>query len=224
VTRLPPEFQPFFRRLRRHNRRPWYHAHKAEFLAYAKEPFDELVEALIHRIGTVEPAVRSLTPADCTFRLARDTRFSRDKTPYKLFLAAVVGPGGRKHLGAPAFYFQAGADGLAVGGGAYAPDKGGLLAIRRAIVRDGARLERLLAAAPFRHLYGELQGERNKRLPPEFANAVRRFPLVANKQFYYWAEYDDPAIVSRRDLVDLLMRHYRAGRPLNAWLADALRR
>jgi len=111
-----------------------------------RRPFEELVEELIFRIGAADPSVRGLTPREAIFRLARDIRFTRDKTPYKLFSAAVIAPGGRKQSRAPGFYFEIGADRIGVAGGIYQPDKETLLRIRRAIASRGAELERLLAA------------------------------------------------------------------------------
>jgi uncharacterized protein (TIGR02453 family) len=216
---LTPDYTRFFRGLARNNRRPWYHAHKAEFDEHVRRPFEELVEEMIHRIGAVEPAVRALTAREAIFRLARDIRFTKDKTPYKLFCAAVIAPGGRKQSRAPAFYFEIGADRIGIAGGIYQPDKETLLRIRRAIAERGVELERLLAARTFRRVYGELQGERNVRLPPEFAPVAVRHPLVAHRQFYYWVEYGGKR---RGEIADFLMRHYRAGRPVSAWLAGAV--
>jgi hypothetical protein len=58
--------------------------------------------------------------------------------------------------------------------------------------------------------------------PKEFASEVERYPLIANKQFYYFAEYGDPCMVMRRDLADVVMRHYEAGLEVNGFLARAL--
>jgi uncharacterized protein (TIGR02453 family) len=218
---LTPAYSRFFRGLARNNRRPWYHAHKAEYDEHVRRPFEELVEQMIHRIGAVAPEVRGLTAREATFRLARDIRFTKDKTPYKLFSAAVIAPGGRNQSRAPGFYFEVAADRIGVAGGIYQPDKETLLRIRRAIAARGEALERLLAAPSFRRVFGTLQGERNVRLPPEFAPVVGRHPLVAHRQFYFWVERARPA---RGRVADLLMRHYEAGRPVSSWLADAVSR
>lgn len=215
-----PEFSRFFRHLARNNRRPWYHAHKAEYETHVKVPFGLFVEEMIERIAALDPGMRCEAHA-ATFRLARDTRFSKDKTPYKTVASAVIGPGGRKSP-LPGFYFQFGADGLGLAGGAYQPDRDALFGIRRAIRDDGATLNRLLRNRAFKRLFGSLQGDRNVRLPPEFAAAADEFPLLFNKQFYYWREYEAPDLLLRRDLGEFLMRHYRAGRAINAWLTRAM--
>ena len=217
-----PEFTRFFRRLARHNTREWFHTHRDDFVRHLKEPFEEFAGEMIERIAALDPAMRC-EPQEAIFRLARDTRFSRDKTPYKTHLGAVIAPDGRKTRAA-AFYFQLGADGLGIAGGVYQPDRGQLFAIRQAIRDDGATLDRLVRDRTFRRLLGSLQGERNVRLAPEFTAAADRFPLLYHKQFYTWVEHPDPAVVERRDLAEFLMRHYRAGRALQAWLNRALGR
>ena len=114
-----------------------------------------------------------------------------------------------------ALYFHFGVDGIGIGGGIYQPDRENLSRIRRAIKRDGEVLVRALNRKRFKDLYGSLQGERNVRLPVEFASEVERYPLIANKQFYYYVEYADPRMVLRKDLADLVMRHYEVGREVN---------
>jgi uncharacterized protein (TIGR02453 family) len=217
-----PEFTRFFRGLARHNTRAWYQAHRDEFVRYLKEPFEDFVGEMIERVAALDPSMRC-EPKEAIFRLARDTRFSNDKTPYKTHLGAVIAPDGRKTRAA-AFYVELGAGGLGIATGVYQPDKAQLYAIRETIRDDGASLERLLTDRAFRRLFGELQGDRNVRLPPEFAAAARRFPLLYQKQFYTWAEYPDPATIERRDLAEFVMRHYRAGRAVNAWFTRALAR
>jgi uncharacterized protein (TIGR02453 family) len=214
------EFIRFFRQLERTNTRPWYHAHKAAYEQWVKEPFHDFVGEMIERIAAIDAEMRC-EPREAIFRLARDTRFSKDKTPYKLHVGAVIGPDGRKSR-RPAFYFQLGASGVGIAGGAYKPDKAQLYAIREAIRDDGATLDKLLRARTFRRVWGALQGERNVRLPAEFADAADRFPLLFHKQLYTWVEYDDPDTVLRRDLATFLVRHYQAGRAVYAWLAKAV--
>lgn len=220
MSYFTPEFHRFFRRLRRNNRRAWYHAHKAEYERWVRDPFTDFVGEMIERIAALDPAMRC-EPREAVFRLARDTRFTRDKTPYKLHVGAVIGPDGRKTRRA-SFYFQLGVTGVGVAGGVYQPDRDQLYAIREAIRDDGATLNRLLRDRRFRRVCGALQGDRNVRLPAEFAGAAERFPLLFHKQFYTWVEYDDPGTILRRDLAAFLMRHYEAGRAVYAWLDRAV--
>jgi uncharacterized protein (TIGR02453 family) len=215
-----PPFPSFFRGLARRNTRPWFHAHRAEYERDVKEPFADFVGEMIERVAALDPTMRC-EPREAMFRIARDTRFSTDKTPYKTHVSAVIGPDGRKTR-VPAFYFQLGAGGLGIAAGLYRPDRDQVYAVREAIRDDGATLARLLRNRSFRGLWGELQGERNIRLPGEFTAAAEPFPVMYHKQFYCWAEYAGAAPILRRDLADFLMRHYRATRPVLAWLRKAV--
>lgn len=222
MTHFGPEYVDYFRRLKRNNRREWFHANKQVYEEHVREPFREFVGEIIKRIGAIEGDL-GLEPKDAIFRIARDARFSKDKTPYKTHMAAAIVRGGGKNAGLPGFYFQFGAEGLAFAGGLHTPDAAAVAKVRRAMLNDGATFAKLLRAKAFKDLYGALAGEQNKRLAPEFAAVADKWPFIAHKQFYCWAGYDDPQQVLSPDLVQLTLRHYRAGAGISAFLRDALR-
>lgn len=214
------DFMKFMRGLAKNNDREWFKGHKDDFERHVKEPFAEFVGEMIHRIQAVDPAV-VLEPKDAIFRIHRDTRFGKDKTPYKTNVSAVITRTGRKDLQYPSIYLQLGAQELGIAGGAHSPDKENLLAIRRAIQADAAGFKRITGAKRFKELCGELQGDKNKILPPEFKGDADRIPWLANKQFYYWASYPGSEAL-RDDLPEFVMKHYRASQPLNAFLKKAI--
>jgi uncharacterized protein (TIGR02453 family) len=218
-THFSKDYLTFLRALDRNNNREWFKANKARFEQSVKAPFTDFVDEIIHRVGALDPRVQ-LEPKDAMFRIFRDIRFSRDKTPYKTLMSAVVSPGGRRERSIPGGYFQFGNKSVAVAGGMYQPDKNQLYNIRSAIRDRGKQLDALVKAKPFKTLFGELAGDRNKVLPKEFKDASERFPLIANKQFYYWVEYP-PETVLRDDLAAFVMKHYRTGKKLGDWLEKA---
>jgi uncharacterized protein (TIGR02453 family) len=215
------EFIDYLKGLSRNNNREWFHAHKKEYEQHVKKPFNDFVAEIIDRVSVLDPEVE-IEPNDAVFRIARDIRFSKDKTPYKTHMAAVITPEGRRNRQYPGLYFHFSPGGVWIGGGMYQPDKEDVLKVRRAMVRDGKTLVRALKGKQFRELFGELRGEENVRLPKEFAAEVERYPYIAKKQFYYFAEYDDPRLVLRKDLAGFVMRHYRAGRKVNDFLRGAI--
>ena len=89
------EILDFLGQLHDNNTREWFDAHRKEW-ARVKAHAAELTEALIEGIATFDPAVRGLRVQDCTYRIARDTRFSNDKSPYKDWLGIFVAPHGKK--------------------------------------------------------------------------------------------------------------------------------
>lgn len=214
------DFFTFFEGLKENNNREWFHENKKLYEQAVKEPFYELVEDLINRMKG-EDAGFDLQPKDAIFRINRDIRFSQNKDPYKLNVAASISPAGRKSMETPGFYLHFGIDEMMTGGGAYMVEKDNIRKIRHAIASAPDEFEALLADKEFVEKYGGLRGEKNKVVPSEFKEAVARQPLVANKQFYYIAELK-PTFLLKNDLPEQLMGYYHAGQPLNAFLAEAM--
>jgi uncharacterized protein (TIGR02453 family) len=223
VASLAPAFAEYLSDLNRNNTREWFQANRGRYERDVRGPFTELVEELIYRVRELDPEI-AMEPRDAIFRIARDLRFSRDKSPYKPWMAAAIAPGGRKTSHAPGFYFAVRWDGVHVGGGMYEVDKNVVPRIRHAIAREGEALVRALQAKDYQELFGgDLLGERNKRLPPPLAAVVKQYPWVANRQFYYYAEYPERSAITRPDLADWLIEHFRAARGVHDFLKQAAR-
>lgn len=94
----------FLRELHDNNNREWFDAHRAEWKR-VKTRFAGFTEQLIDGISSFDPSVRGLRVQDCTYRIARDTRFSPDKRPYKEHIGAYIAPGGKKS-GYAGYYFH----------------------------------------------------------------------------------------------------------------------
>ena len=109
------EVLQFLQELSNHNDKPWFEANKQRYLA-AKTRVDHLAVELIAAIRAFDESIGPLSPKDCTWRIYRDTRFSKDKRPYKTHMGIYVAPGGKK-AGFSGYYFQIGA-----------PDAGHMLA------------------------------------------------------------------------------------------------
>lgn len=216
-----PDFIAFFQELEADNHRDWFQANRKRYLKSVKAPFEAFVATLIGHIQARDPEV-AIAPSDAIFRINRDIRFSPDKRPYKLFAGALISPAGRRDMQTPGFYFQLGGHGAMIAGGAYQPDTAHRDRIRAAIAERGEVLEAALADPAFVERFGTLQGEQNKVLPREFKPHLERYPMIANKQFFYMAELPDPAVVLRDDLDALLMEHYRAAEGVQAFLRQAL--
>ncbi len=100
------------------------------------------------------------------------------------------------------------------------PEPAKIAAIRAHIAAHQEEFAKLLEDPAFKGKFGTMIGERNKVLPPELKEAAARQPLIFNKQFYYWAEYDAMGVV-RDDLTDFVMDHFAAARPMNRFLEIA---
>ena len=217
-----PDFNAFFKELAKNNNKEWFDANRKRYEASVKEPFHAFVAEAIKRIAKHDKAIR-IDPKEAIFRINRDIRFSKDKTPYKLETSAIISPAGRKDHDTPGIYFAFGPEALKFYGGSYQPEKDQLEKIRTAIMRDGRGFRKVIDAKNFKAMFGTVQGEANKVLPPEFKAAAAKEPLIANKQFYVGVERSSKLVTDGK-LMDLLMDHYLAVCPFNVWLAAAMRK
>lgn len=216
-----PDFNRFFKDLAKNNNKEWFDANRKRYEESVKKPFEAFTAEAIGRIAKHDRSV-AIAPKDAIFRIHKDIRFSKDKTPYKLEASAIVSPAGRKDHNTPGIYFAFGPESVKFYGGCYSPDKDQVTAIREAIMRDGKGFRKVIGAKTFTTLFGTVQGDANKVLPAEFKAAALKEPLIANKQFYVGAE--KPAgSVTDPGLMDMLMDHWLAMCPFNAWLAKALK-
>lgn len=214
------DYVDFFKELSANNNKPWFDANKKRYEQSVKKPFNDFIQEMINRVRQDDPAV-DIAPKDAIFRINRDIRFSEDKSPYKTFMAAVVSAGGRKNHTIPGLYLQFGPEEAHIYGGAYMLDKDVLHKVRTKIASDLDGFDKLLNGADFKEKFGTIHGEQHKRLPAEFQAAAEKQPLLANKQFYYFAKFP-LTVITKDDLPELVMSHYFAGKPMNAYLRKAM--
>jgi len=211
MTHLTNEFSQFFRDLAANNNRDWFHTNKKRYEKNVKLPFYELMAELIERVKTEDPEV-NLEVKNAVFRINRDIRFSKDKSPYKLNVGGVISRGGRKNMQTPGIYVHLEAEKIMIAGGCYRPDKDALTKIRRHIVNHSEEADKLRNSKSFlKHFPEGIGGEKNKILPAEFKPYAADIPFIFNKQYFYHSEYMGEKAVTRNDLVDFIMQHYKAG-------------
>ena len=215
-----PDTIAFLNDLEENNDREWFHSNKKRYEKSVKGPVLEFAAEMIEQMRKLDPEITML-PKNAVFRINRDTRFSKDKSPYKTNIGLVVTRGAKHDPGRPGLYFHLDGKSMAVASGCYflLPDQ--IRAIRELIMANMAKFDRLLKEPDFKRTFGEVVGEKNKILPPEFREAAALQPLLFNKQFFYWAEHK-PEEALRDDLPEFVMANIRAAQPMNAFLARAL--
>jgi len=220
---FPPEGVQFFRGLARNNRREWFQPRKAIFEESVKAPMLELVSALNAALMKYAPQYVT-DPAKAVYRFYRDTRFSKDKSPYKQQIAASFPRRGlERHVGA-GFYCAVSHKEVAVGGGIYMPLPETLLAVRHHIAEHHEELRRITNSRTVRKLFGELQGEQLSRTPKGFPPDHPADDLLRRKQFLLYIELPPDTVTTPRLFREIETR-FRAMAPflefLNAPLAPA---
>jgi uncharacterized protein (TIGR02453 family) len=215
------EYHKFFTGLAKNNKKEWFDKNRKIYEQHVKEPFRAFVEEMIVRIHADNPDVL-INASEAIFRINRDIRFSKDKTPYKTHLSAVISPGGKKAKDDPGFYFQLGADGIRIYSGIHLPDKDKLEKLRRVIANNLEDFARIINNKKFQSTFGDILGDKYKRIPPEFKDAHEKQPLLANKDFYVMANLDSGNI-TKDNLSEILMAYYFTVKPLMVFFTNALK-
>jgi uncharacterized protein (TIGR02453 family) len=182
----------FLAELSENNNRAWFVMNKPRYDILRAE-FLELVTRLIKEISKFDPAVAACNPKKALFRINRDMRFSRDKSPYKTtFSAAITASGLKKPSqgGGPAYYFHVDANGtLLVAGGEYMPPADRLKSIRQHIVADPAAFGKMLKNRKLKETFGDLQDEGKLVRPPKGFDAdTPHIEYIKLKSFIVWKE------------------------------------
>lgn len=216
------EFISFFKGLAANNNKEYFDANRKIYTKQVKEPFQALVMDVRDELGKTDASFKELELKNALFRINRDIRFSKDKTPYNLHVSAVVSPKGRKDMQDLGLYMHLNIDKCFFGGGMYQPDKENLEKIRHSILDNPKAFRNALNEKNFQSVYGGLaQSEVNKILPKEMKQLGTEVSEIYNKQFYFMAEHDGQKTILRDDLLPFIVSHYTASKSFNSWLKSA---
>ena len=159
-------------------------ARKELFEEHVRGPMLQLIELLNGDLRGIS-ADHVTEPKKALFRIYRDTRFSRDKSPYKPHIAAQFPPNGMpRHTGA-GFYFHVSHRGIEIAGGMYMPGPEDLAAVRRVISENLAAWRKLVEAKNVTRKLGTIQGESLMRVPKAFAADGPAEKYLRMKQWYF---------------------------------------
>ncbi len=222
MSNITKNYISFFKDLAANNNRDWFLENKKRYEKDVKKPFTLLVQEVIEKMQKLDPEIK-VEPKDCIFRINRDIRFSKDKTPYKLHMSAGVSRGGKKDHSSPGIYWQMGPEELAIAGGVWEPDKAMLAKIRDAIVADPKGITSILNGKIFKETFGDIGGEdKYKILPKPFKELAPDLPILYNKSFHYWAKYSGAKHITQDNLANVLVDHYKIASKYNEWLKKAI--
>ncbi len=141
----------FLKSLKKNNNKSWFEANKSAYLD-AKADIDQFVQLVIDGLGKTDAGIAVLKPKDCTFRIYRDVRFSKNKTPYKSNMGAYFNRGGKKALTA-GYYFHCEPGGNRLGGGMWMPLAPELNKVRQEIDYNFDEWKKIINRPNFRKLF-----------------------------------------------------------------------
>ena len=213
---FPREAIDFFRGLARNNKREWFQPRKQLFEEQVKQPMRALVESVNAALMSFAPEFVT-EPGKAIFRIYRDTRFSKDKTPYKTQIAATFHRRGAGSSSDAGYYFAISHKEVAIGGGVYMPQPPELLAIRNHIAQKHEEFRRILRARQVRQLFGGMQGDQLSRVPKGFACDHPAADLLRFKQLILYVELP-PDLATTPALYTEIVKRFRAMSPFLAFL------
>ena len=206
----------FLRSLARNNRREWFQPRKHIYEEQVKGPMADLVAALTAEMMRFAPEYVT-EPEKAIYRIYRDTRFSKDKTPYKTHIAAIFPRRGQaKHEGA-GLYFSVSPKEIEVAAGVYMPEPDTLRAIRVHLSENHQDFRKILAARKLPLLAGELQGEQLSRVPKGFPAEHAAADLLRYRQWLLYIMLD-PALATTPRILSEIRKRFEVMTPFNEFL------
>lgn len=154
----------FLKDLRQNNNKPWFDENKTQY-QHAKEDFETLVQQIIDGLGRMDANLEGLKVKDCVFRIYKDVRFSKDKTPYKANMGASFSRGGKKSPYAGYyFHLEPGGNSFA-GGGIWMPEAPVIKKIRQEIDYNFSEFQGVVGQKEFIRYFGKVNGDTLKTAP-----------------------------------------------------------
>jgi uncharacterized protein (TIGR02453 family) len=218
-----PDYLQFFIELAGNNNKDWFDLNRKRYEQNVKKPFADFIQHIIKRLATNDSTFEGLEVKDCVFRINRDIRFSKDKTPYKMMCSAVVTPAGKKSKAVNGVYIELGPEHMRVYGGVYEIDKEDLETVRDAIAQDISKFQKAYKNARFVKTFGEILGDKNKILPPHLRDSAAIEPLIFNKQWYFYTQFE-PETILQENLDEIVLNCYEAGRPVESFFNELIKR
>lgn len=215
---IPKSTIQFLKELKQHNDRDWFMKNKPRYTE-AHEQFTQFVGDLLKHLVKFDPSLVGVTANQCVFRIYRDVRFSKDKSPYKTHFGAYITSIGKKTdvHGKAGYYLHIEPGASMLAGGAYVPDGTWLKAIRQEIDYNGAEFRKILSGKKFKEYFGELEGEKLTRLPKGYPETHPDIELLKHKSHLAVHNLTDKQVLDNKFLIHCATV-FKAMHPLNTFL------
>lgn len=215
ATTISKQNFKFLKTLGENNNKDWFAKNREQYeeaLANTKAFVEDLKKGL-EKTDEIEKAK--------LYRIYRDVRFSKDKTPYKINWSCGFVREGKRLRGGYYLLVQPGGNSM-VGGGFYNPNSADLKLIRDKIAQDdGKELTKILNAKKFKDMFGELHGDKLKTAPKGFPKDHPAIALLRHKNFYCMKKFTDKEVCDESFLKEAIKTH-KAIRPFFDYMSDVL--
>lgn len=211
---------PFLKKLQSNNTKEWFEANRPKYVI-AKEEFETFVQTIITGIHKFDPSIGDLQAKHCIFRINKDVRFSKDKSPYKNNMGASINPGGKKSLIA-GYYLHIQPDASFLAGGMYMPMPDALATIRQEIDYNPEPLLKLLKKESFKNYFNGLdEDDKLKNAPKGYEKDHKNVELLKHKHFIVSHKLNDKQLVEDKN-ANTIIAGFKAMHPFLEYLRNAL--
>ncbi len=220
---LPNDYFKFFRELRDNNNREWFNDNKQRFRENVQEPLASFVEAMAPKLKKISKHIVAdpRLNGGSVFRIYKDVRFSKDKSPYKTHGAVQFRHALGKDAHAPGFYVHLDPEEVFYGGGVWTPPSPALLKIRETIRDKPKAWVSATSGAGFEKRFGGVHGNALTRPPRGFDGDHPQIEDIKRKSFFAMAD-GKPAATKKPGFVDDVAATFADAKPLMKFLCDAL--
>ncbi len=220
-TTILPTTVSFLQNLQHNNNRAWFEAHRKEYLV-AKENFAEVFAEFVAGVASFDKQIANqIDTSSKIFRIFRDARFGKDKTPYKSNFGGVVAPGGMQ-MGYGCYYLHLEPGNHGIAGGIHIPQAPALEKIRTLIANKYGELQKILAEPQFKKMFGDFGSDLVlKKTPRGFAPEHPAAKYLKLKSFTVWKSLADKEVCSK-NFLDQTLERIKILKPLNDFLNRAI--
>lgn len=210
----------FLASLKKNNNKDWFEKNRPAYET-AKQNFLAFIDKLIPELSRFDNPIAGLEGKKCLFRINRDVRFSKNKSPYKTNLGASIKPGGKKSL-LPGYYIHVEPGSAFIGGGVWMPEADKLTAIRQEIDYNLKEFQKLVNDKNFKKHFGALsQEDILVNAPKGYAKDNPALEFVKLKSFIVYKEFTTKEITSKIFLKQCV-ETFKAMYALNLFLRRAM--
>ena len=216
-----PQILQFLQKLEKNNNKIWMDEHRNEYLD-AKLSFENFVDDVLSDFKLIDPSLDMLKAKDCTFRINRDVRFSKNKNPYKNNMSAYFNQHGKKGIGA-GYYFHLEPNKCFIACGIWMPSGEVLSKIRQEIDYNVGELNVLLKKSDFKKQFGNGfdQSDKLVRPPKGYEEDNEAIEYLKLKSFIVQKNIDSADLIST-DFKKKLIGVMKSGKPLVAFINKSL--
>lgn len=212
----------FLKDLKKNNNKPWFDANRNRY-DDAKKDFEIFIQSVIDKHGKKDKSIAALKAKECLFRINRDIRFAKDKTPYKTNMGASINRGGKKSLFA-GYYFHCEPGESFVGGGLWVPMPPELKKVRQEIDYNFDELKKIIGSKKFKSVYNNLyKGEDATlvKVPQGFEKDNPAADYLKLKSFIAMKSLKETDLTSK-DLVKIVVEAFETLQPLLGFINRSL--